>query len=674
LVTNVTIGINNLDIPQRIIYPVDEGTLFTASGLGAGFTTNPGDTAGPQVPAANLNGGTYGGFWNGAGPIGPMTTGQVSASASKVVGAHEIKFGGAWYKTWMYTNWNGNSDSFSNEGTWNAACQYAVAGNATAATECPGLNATGSNLQAIAGGDPVASMLLSLPISANRNLGNSGVSLRMLNTDFFVQDSWKISRKLTFNYGLRWDYNSPVTEKYNRLAAYDIYDQTYVVSDGDANLPSTLPAHVAVLGRDSIQKPRYKDFSPRLGLAYQIDSKTVIRAGFGRSFDSYSEALQTAQQNRGQWPSGLGQNAASGNVNAAGISLKPDGTPYTGQDPFFGPAVIPASPLPASLSFGDLNWQPDSSWQYNLQIQRDLGAPGIFSIGYVGSDTEHTTLAYPYNVALQPTTTPCNPTCNLPDQVLGFVSTDLLSEGTSNYNALQVNLAHPFTHGFAYTAAFTWSKTMAIANCGDFYANCIQNPYDLRADYGPSALNVPLLFTLSTLYELPFGHGKQWASDGAGAAILGGWQINTIIALRSGLPINFTNSANGDEANTGGGTQRPNIVSNPNSGAPHTTADWFNSAAFAIPSPGTYGNAGINALRGPDFKDVDFSVLRTFRLTEKLRLQFRAEIFDLFNHPNYANPSSGVGGGGFDTISTTVGSGTAPGGNREAQFALKLIF
>ena len=126
LISKVTIGINNLDIPQRIIYPVDEGALFTASGLGAGFTAFPGSTAGPQVPAANLSGGPYGGFWNGAGPIGPMTTGQISASATKVSGDHVIKFGGAWYKTWMYTNWNGNSDNFSNQGTWNAACQFAA--------------------------------------------------------------------------------------------------------------------------------------------------------------------------------------------------------------------------------------------------------------------------------------------------------------------------------------------------------------------------------------------------------------------------------------------------------------------------------------------------------------------------------------------------------------------
>jgi hypothetical protein len=247
-----------------------------------------------------------------------------------------------------------------------------------------------------------------------------------------------------------------------------------------------------------------------------------------------------------------------------------------------------------------------------------------------------------------------------------------MSNGTSNYNAFQANLTRPFIHGFAYTAAFTWSKNMAIANCGDFYQACIQDPYNLKAEYGPSALNVPILFTLSALYELPFGKGKQWVNSGVAAAIAGGWQVNAIIALRSGLPVNLTDNANNsDQANVGGGLQRGNITGNPNNGAAHTVGDWFNASAFSVPTIGTYGDAGVNALRGPDFKDVDFSVLRTFSFTERLRLQFRAEMFDLFNHPNYNNPNLALDGGSFNQITSTVGG---PGANRNIQFALKLMF
>jgi Carboxypeptidase regulatory-like domain len=674
LVTTLTVGVNKLTIPQTATGPPDQGALLSATGMGAGFNAFPGGTAGPQAPAPNSLAG-YSGMWNGAGPIGPMTTGQISGDATKTIGAHEIKFGASWLKTYMYTNWNGNSIGFTNEGTWNAACQFAAQGIAPAEANCPGVTPANTSL-ADAGGDSVAGTLLSLPNSANRNLGNSGVSLRMTNFSPFVQDSWKISSKLTLNYGLRWDYNSPVTDTYNRLPTYDVYNQTYVVPKGDADLPSgPLPANVVESDRRSITATHFGDFSPRVGLAYRLGAKTVLRIGAGRSFDSYSETLQANQNNRGGWPSGLSQNANANNlVNTAGISLKPDGTPYTGQNPFFGTPVIPASPLPAGggLGFLDVKWQPDSSWQWNFQVQRDLGQAGIVSLAYVGSNTIHTNLAFPYNTVTAPTTATC---CVRPDLVFGAGGdTDLLSTGTSNYEALQANLKSSFNHGFAYTASFTWAKNSAIANCGDWAAACIQNAYNLKQEYGPSDLNVPLTFVVSALYELPFGKTKEYANSGIGAAILGGWQLGTIVSLRSGLPVNATlGGSSGSNAGTGGGTLRPNFVGNPYSGAPNTVGEWFNASAFAIPALGTFGDAGLNALRGPDFRDVDFSVIRTFGLTERFKLQFRAEMFDLFNHPNFANPNLAIGVGvtNFDTINNTV---QGAGADRNIQFALKLLF
>jgi hypothetical protein len=672
LVTTLTVGVNKLTIPQSAIGPPDQGALLTSTGMGAGFNAFPGETSGPQAPAPNSLAG-YSGMWNGSGPIGPMTTGQISGDVTKTVGAHEIKFGAAWLKTYMYTNWNGNSIGFTNEATWNAACQFAAQGIAAAQANCPGVNPADPSL-AGAGGDSVAGTLLSLPNSANRNLGNSGVSLRMTNFSPFVQDSWKITQKLTLNYGLRWDYNSPVTDTGNRLPTYDVYNQTYVVPKGDIDLPSgALPANVVVANRRSITATHWGDFSPRVGLAYRLGSKTVLRAGVGRSFDSYSETLQANQNNRGGWPSGLSQNANANNlINTAGPSLKPDGTVYTGQNPFFGTPVVPASPLPTGgLGFLDVNWQPDSSWQWNLQVQRDLGQVGIASLTYLGSNTIHTNLAFPYNTVTEPTTATC---CIRPDLVFGGGGTDLLSSGTSNYEALQANLKSSFNHGFAYTASFTWAKNSAIGNCGDWAAACIQNAYNLKGEYGPSALNVPITFVASAIYELPFGKTKQYVNSGIGAAILGGWQLSTIVSLRSGLPVNATlGGSSGNNANTGGGTLRPEFISNPTNGAPHTVTEWFNSSAVAIPTLGTFGNAGLNALRGPDFKDVDFSVIRTFGLTERFKLQFRAEMFDLFNHPNFANPNLAIGVGvtNFNTITSTV---QGAGADRNVQFALKLMF
>lgn len=685
LLSEITGGYNRLNIPQAIYTPVDQQALFTASGVGAGFNSNPGDTPVVEVPGYTLEGGNYTGYWNGAGPIGPMNIVQIGGAVSKTHGDHSLKFGASWYHTWMYTNWNGNNMDFSFKGTWNAACQFAGT-NPTAAAQCPTYDPNAGNLGG--GGDPVASMLLSAPIDATRNLGNSGVNLIQSTPAAFAQDSWKASSRLTLNYGLRWDFNTPMTEANNRLATYDIYDHTYSIVQGDVDLPSgPLPANVVILPRHSIVTAHYADFSPRFGLAYQVFPGTTIRFGVGRTFDDWGLPLQVGQQNRGAWPSGLAQQArvnGSTVLNTAGISIKPDGTPVTGQNPFYGAAQLGASPLPAGgLGFQDTKWVPASSVQWNLEVEQKVGSIGVWSVAYVGSHTEHQTVLQPYNTAhasVNPFTD-----AEVPDQIFGGVGSILRSTGWANYDSLQTKLIRSFSNGFAYNAAFTWSRTLAFSSCaGDFSNVCIQNIYDTILDYGPSDLDIPLVFTLSATYELPFGRGKSYANSGAAAAVLGGWQLNTIFATRSGTVINPTNAANSDTANAGGGTQRVNFVSNPNSGAPHTRAEWFNPAAFALPANGTYGNASINSLRGPGYWSDDLSLFRNIPIHERYQLQFRLEAFDVFNHPNLGNPDGSFAGtttingvttynSGFNAITSTVPT-TGPGAGRDVQLALKLLF
>ncbi|HEY0796076.1 MAG TPA: TonB-dependent receptor [Acidisarcina sp.] len=684
LVAEVTGGYNNLNIPQAIFTPVNEAALFTAAGLGAGFNANPGGTPVIEVPGYNLQGGNYTGYWNGAGPIGPMNIVQAGGSVSKAHGTHSLKFGASYYHTWMYTNWNGNGEDFSNKGTWNAACQFA-ASNPAALAQCPTYNATAGDLGA--GGDPVAAMLLSLPVDATRNLGNSGVNLIESTPAAFAQDSWRVNPKLTLNYGLRWDYSSPMKERDNRLATYDFYNHLYSVVKGDKDLPSgALPANVVVLDRSSIVTAHYGDFSPRLGIAYQFTPRTTVRVGAGRTFADWGLPLQVGQQNRGAWPSGLQQQArvnGSTNLNTVGISVKPDGTLVTGQNPFFGPAVLGASPLPAGgLGFQDTKWVPASSLQWNVEVENQLGGIGDLSLAYVGSHTEHETILQPYDTALA-STTPFSDAA-VPDQVFGGPGTILRSAGNSNYESFQAKLTRPFTNGLAYNAAFTWSSTRAFSSCGDFSTVCIQNIYDTSRDYGPAELDVPLVFTFNATYALPFGKGRQYLGSGAAGTILGNWQVNTIFVARSGTVINPTNGSNGDTANAGGGAQRISFTGDPNSGAPHKLGAWWNPSVFALPASGTYGNAGINSLRGPGYWDSDLSVFRDFPFTERVKLQFRVEAFDVFNHPNLGNPGGFSGthlnstgnvvfNGNFNTITSTV-STAGPGANRDLQLALKLLF
>jgi hypothetical protein len=671
LLMDITSGYNNLNIPQGILVAADQDAVFTAAGLGAGWNKNPGLTPVTLIPGYSLEGGNYTGFWNGAGPIGPMHIYQVGGTISKTHGSHNMKFGASYYRTWMYTNWNGNNMDFSFKGTWNAACQFVTAPTA----QCPTYDASAGNLGA--GGDPVASMLLSAPIDGTRNLGNSGVNLIENTPAIFGQDTWKVSPTVTINYGLRWDYSAPMREANNRLTSYDIYGaQQYLIAKGNVDLPSgPLPANTVVLNRHSITTSHWADFSPRLGIAYQFKPTTVFRIGAGRTFDDWGLPLQVGQQVRGAWPSGLAQQASTKPLNTVGTSFKPDGTPVTGQDPFYGPAVLGASPLPAGgLGFQDTKWVPASSFQWNGEVEQGVGKFGVWSIAYVGAHTTHQTLLQPYNLAA-PSPIPLSARINpFPDQVFGGVGQVLRSTAGSNYNALQTKLTKTFSSGLTYGIAYTWSRSLGLSSCnGDFSNICVQNIVNIAQNYGPTDLDVPNIFIANATYQLPFGRGMPHLNTGAEAVIFGGWQLNTIVSLRSGTVINPTNGSNSDTANAGGGNQRVNINGNPEHGAPHKRGEWWNPNVFSLPEPGTYGNASINSLRGPSYRNTDFSVFRNIPFNERVNLQFRFEAFDLFNRPNLGQPNGSFGSGGFNTITSTVPT-TGPGANRNIQFALKLLF
>ena len=673
-ISQLTVAYNSIDIPQAQVTPYDQASVFSAAGLGAGWNETPGDITAKIIPAVTLSGASYTGTSSGFGPIGPSDIIQITASLSKQLSSHALKFGGSFYRTALYTNYSGDGVTFSNKGTWNAGCQFAGSSPAAAA-QCPTYNPSAGDLGG--GGDPVASMLLSLPISATNDLGNDGVNLRQHLFGFFAQDSWALNRKLTVNYGLRWDFNQPVTDTDNRLAAYNIYTHQYFIAKGNADIPSTpLPSYVVVGPRNTITKPYYNYFQPRLGIAYQVLPQTTIRLGAGRTFDIWGLPIQVAQENRGGWPSGFTQIAGTQSLNYAGISYLPSGAPVSGEEPFSGQGTLPLAPLPTSaLGFQDAKWQPASSVQWNATLEQGFGKGGTLTLGYVGSHTEHVTIAYPYNLG-QPST---NPVIAYPDQTLGAPGTDEASWGSLNYEAFQASFRRSLAQGLVLNASFTLSRTFGLAQCttggtGDFYVACIQNPYNLGAEYGPTELDIPLIFTLNTTYKLPFGKDGQFLRKGPAAAIFGGFQLNTILAIRSGETINPTNGINADTANTGTtDEQRINLIGNPSLGAPHKLTEWFNASAFAFPANGTYGTAGINSLRGPKYVNDDLSLFRDIPLHERFQLELRFEAFDVLNHPNLGNPNAAFGQGTFNTITSTVPV-SGPGANREAQVGAKVIF
>jgi len=629
LVTQITAGYNSVDHPQAYTLP-NPAAAFQAGGFGAGFTQNPGGVLVPEVVGIHPSG--FFDINGGWGPIGPQRMFQISGSVNKQNGNHTLIFGASHYYTWMYTNWAENDINFNQQATWNPC------GATTGTGTCKGV-----------GGNSIASMLLGLPVSASRQLGNSGVNLYSHISDVFIQDSWKMTPKLTVNYGMRWDYTTPIGEDNNRLAGFDIHTSQWYIPKNDADMPSgPLPAGVIISNRNPITRPNYTNYGPRFGFAYQIMPKTVVNGGVGVSYDNWSGALQAAQNARGAWPSGASQNPT--NLNIAGV------TPgATAQNPFGTlEAKIPATPFPSGGGFLDTRWKNAYSWQWNLQIQRQLGGSGVAKVAYVGSSTARSPIQTPSNVSLV-----LGPTQALPFPQMHYGFNMIASIGHMNYNAFQAQYTKNYSNGVAVNAAFTWSKNINVG-CSSYWEGCnIQDPYNMRSNRSVSDVDVPFVFTFSSVYELPFGKGKSFVNTGAKAKLFGGWQINGILATRSGQP--FTPHINFDNANANGGSQRPKVIGS--TSGPKTLQQWFNTAAYAVPTPYTYGSAGRNSLRGPRYTDVDFSIFRDFKFAERYTAEFRAEAFNLFNHPNFANPDATLEDANFGKITSTTGF------PREFQFA-----
>ncbi len=625
LISQITIGYNYLNLPQEDLQPNALGN-FTAGGFADGFTPYPGAIKVAKIPGLHPSG--YFDLNSGWGPIGPQNTGQFSGTVTKQAGAHSLKFGAAGFINGMYTNWAEDDVNFNQQATWNP----------TKAT----------------GGNSVASMLLGLPDGASRQLGNSGVSLRSRIVGLFAQDSWRVRRNFTLNYGVRWDYTTPVTDTHNRLSGFDIHSGNWYIARGDVNLPTyPLPAGVTVLGRNTITKPDYKNFAPRLGFSYEAVPGTVVRAGAGLFYDSWSGALQAAQNARGAWPSGASQNVS--NTNIAGV------TPgVTAQNPFGNLSpTLPTTPFPSGGGYLDTNWKDAYSWQWNIQVQQQVGRSSVFSLAYVGSSTSRAPIQTPSNVY----TTPGDPS-TVPFANMSEFNT-LSSIGHMNYNALQSKFDKRFSNGLSATAAFTYSKTINVG-CAEYWEGChIQDPYNLRADRSASDTDVPLVFTFSSVYELPFGKGKSFAQQGLPSKLFGGWQLNGIVSSRSGTP--YTVGINFDNAHANGGSQRPNQVGNPNQGK-HSVTQYFNTSAFVVPAKLTYGDVRRNSLRGPSYTDLDTSLFRNFSLMNRATVQFRSEFFNVLNHPNFSNPDGTLEDSSFGAIKSIVGN------PRQIQFALKVNF
>jgi hypothetical protein len=459
----------------------------------------------------------------------------------------------------------------------------------------------------------------------------------------YAQDEYKVTPNLTLNIGLRYEFYTVAREILNRAAVVDIQ------GCGGFCPPGT-----------PFYSPNPNDWGPRFGLAWApaaLGGKTVIRSGYGIYYganqnDDFSDPLESAVPRYGFT-----------SADYANLSY-PLNQFITPQNALFTPKAI-------ARNRKDLSYQ-----NFNFLIQQQL--PGQFRLqtGYQGGLGRH--LFDRYTVNLIDPTTGKRPLSQFSQ--FGLKAND----ANDSFNALQVSLERRLTNGLLWQTQYMWSHGIADASIGAGESVSFQNMACRECDRSDSPYDIRHTMTSNVVYQLPFGEGRRFLNQhGFASAVLGGWEASGIITARTGIPVNITlsrpTSALPDGNNS---SQRPNLVPGVSIyAADQTINNWFNPAAFAIPAPGTWGNLGRNVARGPGYSEFDVALQKQFTLTERLRLNFRAEIFNLFNQPIYANPSGSLGSnpadpsGSFGKITSILNTGAVGTGTpREAQLALRLVF
>jgi hypothetical protein len=527
-------------------------------------------------------------------------------------------------------------------------------------------------------GSALASFLLNVPDNAlRRNTVADSRPGGVLGAYF--QDEWKFSSRLTINLGLRYDHlmiPAYGLAANNTLAtgSLNLNNGTYILQAVPPPCSQTmqapciptaggaLPANVVVSPDGKILHAGNMNFQPRVGLAYRIGNHTAIRASFGVFFDEWAALIQNSRNYQGAWPSVTYLQSLNLNYPTA-AQLTPT---VSAKNPFAGGSTLPAAtPFNQVAYFPDPLYQNPYSLQWNFGIEHQLSQSSTFTINYVGSGSRRLDLGGLYNVALTPG--PGTPQSRAPYTYIKATNYNR-SWSRSDYEALQAQYKKSFASGLSAMASFTWSKAIDLGCSGWFgVEGCsVQDPYHFNNDRSVSAFDQPLAFVGSVVYELPIGGNNRWRTGRhAVDYMIGNWQVNGIVTLRSGVP--FTPVVSGDVANTGNSSyERPNLVGNWQLANP-TPQEWFNTAAFAAPTLYTFGNAGRNILRSDGRKTADVSVFRVFPIRERMHLRIEASAFNVFNTPVFSTPGTTLGSGTFGVVSSTFPA-------RQLQFAAKLIF
>jgi hypothetical protein len=626
--------------------------------VGLGFTS-PG---GSQISLSSP--------WGSYGIMAPRTSNypsdHVSGNLIWVHGKHNFKFGVQYI--------HHGSDE-----TYPQYAQFLFGNELTNNPELAGT--TGSSLASALLGFPRQTIISNIPVLLIDNAPTWGE---------YGQDEWKLRSNVTLTYGLRFDHRGPYAPNAGNFVAGFVPNGDYWIGlnqmPGLCSTVGKAPCLPAPLSQipygDHIKlspygtaygpKPEWDEWGPRLGIAWRVNPSTVVRGGYGIVYDPLTGLDQDWMGIVGGWP-------AAGGGGAFLSWNQTLGQPLTTLEQTFGRvgvALPDANPWNQSNDYIDPYRKDARSQQWNLEVQRQMGNNLALSIGYVGSYSDRLDQTVLWNTATTPgpgTVDQVNALRPFPGlnaaNIMGY------STGNANYNALEVKLERRFAQGLYYLLSYTWSKSIDLGTSGWFAAENgsgggVQNAYDPNGSRSVSAYDVPQYLSMAGIYDLPFGTGKKYFNQhGAASRLLGNWQLNSIVQLRSGVP--YSMSVTGDVANIGNTVgwwnyARPNLVGDPHLSNP-TSERWFNPAAFAVPSF-SYGNVGRDTLRSAPAYTADFSLFKNFVLREGTNLSFRAEFFNIFNIQNYAAPDALVGDPAEGRVTSNV---SAP---RQIQLGLRLTF
>ena len=528
-------------------------------------------------------------------------------------------------------------------------------------------------------GDPIASMLVGTPASGSTGVNVFNVSRTWLD-GIYLQDDWRATRKLTLNLGVRWEVQKPITDRYDRLATFD-YGAVNPVSaavgqnyTGEVNFASS--------GDRGQYDTDYKHFAPRIGFAYQVTPKLVMRGGYGIFYPN--QFLNS--------PNIIGYTSSTPYVASLDGGITPcGGCSLTNAFPNGPvPVVGNSSAGMTNVGFSTSAVNPkrktyyDQQWMYGVQFAPT--SSDVIDVTYVGNHNVHT-LAGSLNLnQLDPSNFSMGNAllAQVANPFFGHITSSgcgldqpTISEGQllrphpefcdinetddpagdSHFNALEVNYSHRVSQGLTLLASYTFSKFIDDIAGPEGWANAssesIRNVYNLAAERSVDPTDTPHSVVLSYIYELPVGKGRKFGSgmNGVLNQIVGGWQTSGIFTYKEGFPLSISSAGNG--LDYFGAGQHVDVTGDYHVANPSRT-QWFDTSAFAVAAPWTLGNAPryFSDLRAPHYNNWDLSFQKNFPIAERSRLEFRLDMFNAFNHTNFYSPNTFIGPG-FGTISAS---------------------